>query len=196
LATRNKFWFGNDEERVDVFLQLQDAGLGRAHAPLAFELERLGHHADREDAFLARGAGDDRGGAGAGATSHAGGDERMWQPARCALMSAIASSAAAAPMSGLEPAPRPSVTWCAHLNAALGARAQQRLGVGVGDDKLDAAQAEAIMLLTALPPAPPTPNTVIRGLSSVRSGTLRLIVIAAFFLDLSVCAFQPVRSCP
>src|SRR4029077_20363757 len=50
---------------------------------------------------------------------------------------------------------------------------------------------EAIMLLTALPPAPPTPNTVIRGLSSVRSGTLRLIVIAAFFLDLSSGAFQP-----
>ena len=38
------------------------------------------------------------------------------------------------------------------------------------------------MLLTALPPAPPTPNTVIRGLSSVRSGTLRLIVMVACFL--------------
>ena len=36
------------------------------------------------------------------------------------------------------------------------------------------------MLLTALPPAPPTPNTVMRGLSSVRSGTLRLMVMAAF----------------
>src|SRR4029077_11657713 len=42
---------------------------------------------------------------------------------------------------------------------------------------------DAIMLLTALPPAPPTPNTVIRGLSSVRSGTLRLIVMVAFFLE-------------
>src|ERR1051326_339332 len=36
-----------------------------------------------------------------------------------------------------------------------------------------------IMLLTALPPAPPTPNTVIRGLSSRMSGTFRLIVMAA-----------------
>jgi hypothetical protein len=34
----------------------------------------------------------------------------MWQPTRWALMSAMASSAAAAPISGLEPAPRPSVT--------------------------------------------------------------------------------------
>src|SRR5436309_5427607 len=36
-----------------------------------------------------------------------------------------------------------------------------------------------IMLLTALPPAPPTPNTVIRGLSSLMSGIFRLIVMAA-----------------
>src|SRR6266446_3473308 len=33
------------------------------------------------------------------------------------------------------------------------------------------------MLLTALPPAPPTPSTVIRGLSSFDSGALRLIVM-------------------
>src|SRR5262245_50276359 len=39
---------------------------------------------------------------------------------------------------------------------------------------------EAIMLLTALPPAPPTPNTVMRGLSSVRSGTPRLMLMAVF----------------
>src|SRR5262245_21698076 len=39
---------------------------------------------------------------------------------------------------------------------------------------------DAIMLLTALPPAPPTPNTVMRGLSSVRSGTPRLMLMAVF----------------
>ena len=36
----------------------------------------------------------------------------------------------------------------------------------------------SIMLLTALPPAPPTPKTVILGFSSARSGTVRLMVIA------------------
>ena len=36
-----------------------------------------------------------------------------------------------------------------------------------------------IMLLTALPPAPPTPNTVIRGFSSGMSGILRLMVMFA-----------------
>ena len=33
------------------------------------------------------------------------------------------------------------------------------------------------MLLTALPPAPPTPNTVIFGFSSLISGICRLIVM-------------------
>src|SRR5256885_5022427 len=36
-----------------------------------------------------------------------------------------------------------------------------------------------IMLFTALPPAPPTPNTVIRGFSSRMSGIFRLIVMVA-----------------
>jgi hypothetical protein len=36
---------------------------------------------------------------------------------------------------------------------------------------------ERIILLTALPPAPPTPNTVIFGLSSLISGIFRLIVM-------------------
>jgi len=37
-----------------------------------------------------------------------------------------------------------------------------------------------IAALTALPPAPPTPKTVMRGLSSVKSGTLRLMVMVVF----------------
>src|SRR6202167_3663777 len=36
-----------------------------------------------------------------------------------------------------------------------------------------------IMLFTALPPAPPTPNTVIRGFSSRMSGIFRLMVMVA-----------------
>ena len=56
---------------------------------------------------------------------------------------------------------------------------------------------EAIMLFTALPPAPPTPNTVIRGLSSVRSGTLRLIVMAAFRFSIRpFVLFSPAKNCP
>src|SRR5271156_1052294 len=38
---------------------------------------------------------------------------------------------------------------------------------------------ETIMLLTALPPAPPTPHTMMRGFSSLSSGALMLIVMCA-----------------
>ncbi len=56
-------------------LQLGDAGLGDPHAADALEVERLGDHADGEDAELLGAARDHRRGAGAGAAAHAGGDE-------------------------------------------------------------------------------------------------------------------------
>jgi hypothetical protein len=45
------------------------------HAALTFEVERLGDHADGEDALVRVPRGDNRGGTGAGAAAHAGGDE-------------------------------------------------------------------------------------------------------------------------
>src|SRR4029077_4533985 len=41
---------GNDEQRVDAFLQLGNAAVGDPHTALALEMERLGHDADGEDA--------------------------------------------------------------------------------------------------------------------------------------------------
>src|SRR6516164_4736619 len=38
---------------------------------------------------------------------------------------------------------------------------------------------DTIMLLTALPPAPPTPHTMIRGFNSLSSGAFRLIDMLA-----------------
>ena len=51
----------------------------------------------------------------------------------------------------------------AHLDDSSGARRGERLRVGVGDDELDPDRPETIMLLIALPPAPPTPHTTMRG---------------------------------
>ena len=65
----------DDQERIDHLVQLGDAGFGGAHAALALEVERLRHHADGEDAHVARGLGDDGSCSGAGAAAHAGGDE-------------------------------------------------------------------------------------------------------------------------
>jgi hypothetical protein len=49
-ATRNRFWFGIIKKRVHHLLQLHDAGFGKAHAPLALEVEWLGDHANGENA--------------------------------------------------------------------------------------------------------------------------------------------------
>ena len=46
LARRNRFWFGDDDQRVDDLLQGLDALFGLTHALVALELEGLGHHAD------------------------------------------------------------------------------------------------------------------------------------------------------
>ena len=141
MATRNRFWFGNDDQRVDRLLQVGDPALGDLHAPAALEMERLGDDADSENAHLARGAGDDRRGAGAGAPAHAGGDEHhvrageviadllqrllRGRPADLGLRSGAEA------LGHLKP----------HLDDALGPRGRQRLRVGVGDDEIDARQA-------------------------------------------------------
>src|SRR5262249_40749205 len=44
----------DDKQRIHHQLQLQDAGFGKAHAALALEVERLGDHANGEDAKLTR----------------------------------------------------------------------------------------------------------------------------------------------
>ena len=57
-----------------------------------------------------------------------------------ARISSIASSAAASPISGLEPAPRPSVRLAPSWILCSALRSGERLHVGVGDDELDVAQ--------------------------------------------------------
>ncbi len=138
LATRNRFWFGMMIWVSTAFLQLEDAGLGVAHAALALEVERLGDHADREDAELFGHPGDDRCCAGAGAAAHAGGDEHH---VRAREMIAdlvdhllgrgtadIRLGAGAETLGHLH----------AHLDDPLGLGRGQRLGIGVGDHEVDA----------------------------------------------------------
>src|SRR5262249_30170555 len=89
------------------------------------------------------------------------------------------SSAAARPTSGCEPAPSPSVT-CTPIWMMRSALDMVSACASVlATTKSQPTRPAVIMLLTALPPAPPTPNTVIRGLSSLMSGIFKLIVMAA-----------------
>ena len=131
----------DDDQRVDVLLQLLDAELGRLHAALAFEVERLGDDADGEDALLARGPGDDRRSAGAGAAAHAGGDEAHVRAGEVLddLVDALLGGGAADLR--LRAGAKPFGDLRAELDEPLGLRHGQRLRVGVGDDELDASQA-------------------------------------------------------
>src|SRR3546814_13218331 len=44
----------DDDQGVDVFLQLADAGLGQPHALATLERERLGHDTNRKDTHFLR----------------------------------------------------------------------------------------------------------------------------------------------
>ncbi len=96
----------------------------------------------------------------------------MWLPVSCSMISGhgfLGTGLGRRPAGA--PAPNPSVvatpSWM-RRSALDWARAW---GIGVGDDEIVAFEPASIMLLTALPPAPPTPRTVMRGRSSLVSGT-------------------------
>ena len=93
------------------------------------------------------------------------------------MISFMDSSAPARPMSGWAPAPKPSVVvtpiWILRLHLDW-AKAWASVFATMNSTP---SRPASIILLTALPPAPPTPNTVIRGRSSLVSGAFRLIAM-------------------
>ena len=112
-------------------------------AARALEAERLGDDADRQRAQVTGDLGDDRRGAGAGPTTHAGGDEdhvrvleRLGDLLRVLLGGALADARVAA---GAEAAR--DLVADADLVGRI--RLEQRLRVGVDRDELDAHQLRA-----------------------------------------------------
>jgi len=101
----------------------------------------------------------------------------MWLPCSWSSISSIASSAAARPISGRAPAPSPCVievpSW---IRRSVRECASDCASVLQATNSTPS-RCAVIMLFTALVPAPPTPTTVIRGLSSWVTGMLKLIVI-------------------
>ncbi|MGY3557101.1 hypothetical protein ACVWXP_000370 [Bradyrhizobium sp. USDA 4463] len=131
----------DDQKRVDHLVQLVDAGFGGAHAAAALEVERLGHHADCEDAHVARSLGDDGGSTGAGAAAHAGGDEHHVGAGEMVaqLVDHFFSSGGADVR--LRACAQSLRDRGAHLHDALRLGHRQRLRVGVGDHEIDALEA-------------------------------------------------------
>ena len=70
------------------------------------------------------------------------------------------------PTSGRDPAPRAFGDICAQLHAAIGLSPANACASVLATTKSTPWSSLEIMLLTALPPAPPTPRTVIRGFRS------------------------------
>ena len=130
----------DDDQGVDIPLQLGDAGVGQPHAVAAFEGERLGHHADGQDAALAGALGDDRGRAGAGAAAHAGGDEHHVRAVEMLADLRRAFFGGAHADLGMGAGAQALGHRHAELDAAVGLGELELLSVGVADDELDALQ--------------------------------------------------------
>ena len=104
-------------------------------------MERLGDHADGQDAEFAGDAGDDRSGASAGATTHAGGDEHHMRAGEMIAQFVDDFLGGGAADLRLGAGAETLGDLRAHLDDAFGFRQGQSLGVGVGNDEIDALQA-------------------------------------------------------
>src|ERR1700722_18531284 len=93
----------------------------------------------------------------------------------------MTSCAAAAPTSGCEPAPRPCVTCVPIWMMRSAFDIVSACASVLATTKSTPWSPALIMLLTALPPAPPTPKTVIRGFNSRMSGIFKLMLMACLF---------------
>ena len=91
----------------------------------------------------------------------------MCEPSIASEICASASSAAARPTSGRAPAPSPCVTPMPSWIRAPARFCPSACASVLATTNSTPPSSERIMLLTALPPAPPTPITVIRGLRSI-----------------------------
>ena len=115
----------------------------------------------------------------------------MLAPSSSAMISSIASSAAAQPTSGRDPAPRPWVMLAPSWIRRSAFDCTSACASVLATTKSTPSNSELIMLLTALPPAPPTPMTVSFGFNCcvpLCSGTLRwiLMVTSLILADLKV----------
>ena len=137
VGDAEKVLVGDDDQGVDELLELCEAGFGDARALGTFEGEGQGDHADREDALFARHLGDDRRGAGARAAAQAGGDEDHVVGADPLADLVDRLLGGGTHDLGARPGPEAAGGGDAELNAVLGARCRERLGVGIGRQEVD-----------------------------------------------------------
>ena len=104
--------------------------------------------------------------------------KHMCAPSSAAMISSSDSSAAARPISGREPAPSP---WVIFRPSWIRRSASEELSAWasvLATTKSTPCTSARIMLAMALPPAPPTPMTLIRGRSSSTSGRMKSMLMS------------------
>ena len=131
----------DDKKSVHHLLQLHDAGFGKAHAPLALEVEWLGDHANGENAKLTRCLCNNGGRAGTGTAAHAGGDKHHMRAGQMFADRLNCLFRCGAPQFGLRAGAEALGHTSAHLDDALGLGLGERLCVGIGDDEIDSLKA-------------------------------------------------------
>ena len=132
----------NDDEGVDLVAQAFDARRRPATPGGALEGERPGDDTDGQRAEGARDAGDDRGTAGAGAAALAGGDEDHVGALEDLLDLLAVVFRRLAPDFGVGTGAEAAGQLATDVELDVGVAHQQRLGVGVDGDELDALETD------------------------------------------------------
>ena len=131
---------GNDDQRVDLFLEALHAGIGLYRTAATLEAERTGDDTDCQCADAARQFGDDGRRTGSGTAALAGGDEHHV----CTLddlfdLLAVRFGGIAADV-GVAARAEPTREVAPDVELDVGVAHQERLRVGVDRDELDAFQ--------------------------------------------------------
>ena len=131
----------NDDQRVDGLLQLGDAEVCLRGALAALEPERPGDDADRERPEPLGDLGDDRSAAGPRTATFAGGDEDHVGALEDLLDLVGVLMRRRPPDLGIGAGAEPSSRLASDVELHFRVRHQERLGIGVDGDELDAPEA-------------------------------------------------------
>jgi cell division protein FtsZ len=104
--------------------------------------------------------------------------KHMCAPSSAAMISSSVSSAAARPISGRDPAPSPWVILRPSWMRRSASEALRACASVLATTKSTPWTSARIMLAMALPPAPPTPITLMRGRSSSTSGRMKSMLMS------------------
>jgi hypothetical protein len=158
-------------------LHLGNAFFRQLHAMRAFKMERFRHDADGQDSALPAGLGDHARRAGPGSPAHPGGDEghvRVVEKLHDIVKALLGGGASDF---RLCPGAQTFGQACAKLNLMFCKGPLQGLRVRIADDEIDPDKIRGDHVIDALPPAPPTPTTVILGESFLLVSTLFILIL-------------------